>query len=262
MKLVEVFDFLNLRNKIIDKKSRELIEKHIKEYGVDALTNLERNPIWVNKDKNIIIKNVTILAKDQNLDAIHYKRNKDGQLIYDKTTKQTIPNDFINKQNNHHASIYRRPIIDKSGNIKLDHNGCVQYELEQRIISFYEAVERKNQGLPIIDKTYKVDEGWEFVFSMKKNEYFVFPNINSNFNPTEIDLTNPQNLSLISPNLYRVESISHNDYFFRHHLDATTNKSLDLKEHTWKRIRSLSNLNDIIKVRINHIGQIVEIGES
>ncbi len=249
-------------DKIIDKKSRQLIEEHIKEYGVDALTNLERNPIWVNKDKNIIIKNVTILAKDQNLDAIHYKRNKDGQLIYDKTTKQTIPNDFVNKQNNHHAIIYRRPIIDKSGNIKLDHNGCIQYELEQRIISFYEAVERKNQGLPIIDKTYKVDEGWEFVFSMKKNEYFVFPNINSNFNPTEIDLTNPQNLSLISPNLYRVESISHNDYFFRHHLDATTNKSLDLKEHTWKRIRSLSNLNDVIKVRINHIGQIVEIGES
>jgi hypothetical protein len=34
-----------------------------------------------------------------------------------------------------------------------------------------------------------------------------------------------------------------------------------LKEITYKKIQSLPILNDIIKIRINHIGQIISVGE-
>ena len=51
-------------------------------------------------------------------------------------------------------------------------------------------------------------------------------------------------------------------YNFRHHLDTTTNETPELRDITWKRCQNYSFLNDIVKVRINHIGQIVSVGEN
>ena len=114
-------------------------------------------------------------------------------------------------------------------------------------------------GYPIIDKDYKQAEGWQFLFSMKQNEYFVFPS--DGFNPSEIDLTDPQNYSLISPNLYRVQKFSEGDYFFRHHLETTVETDNALRDITWKRIRSIDGIDGAIKVRVDHIGRIVSVGE-
>ena len=50
------------------------------------------------------------------------------------------------------------------------------------------------------------------------------------------------------------------DYFFRHHLETNVENDNNLKGITW--IRSgLNNINNITKVRINHLGQIVSVGE-
>ena len=35
----------------------------------------------------------------------------------------------------------------------------------------------------------------------------------------------------------------------------------ELVNITWKRIQSLTSIENIVKVRINHIGQIVAVGE-
>ena len=75
------------------------------------------------------------------------------------------------------------------------------------MVTFFDAVTRVNLGLPIIDKDYKASEGWQFLFSMKQNEYFVFPNKKTGFNPKEIDLLDADNYGLISPNLFRVQEI-------------------------------------------------------
>jgi CRISPR-associated endonuclease Csn1 len=115
-------------------------------------------------------------------------------------------------------------------------------------------------GLPVIDKDYKAGEGWRFLFSMKQNEYFVFPNENTGFDPHEVDLLNPDNYLLISPNLYRVQKFTNRDYFFRHHLETNVENNNALKNITWIRC-GLSGLENIIKIRINHIGQIVSVGE-
>ncbi len=51
------------------------------------------------------------------------------------------------------------------------------------------------------------------------------------------------------------------DYYFRHHLETIVDENAFLRDITWKRVRNAEGLRGIVKVRINHIGQIVSIGE-
>ena len=49
------------------------------------------------------------------------------------------------------------------------------------------------------------------------------------------------------------------DYIFRHHLETTVTSKL--KELTYQQHKSLAFVDKILKVRVNHIGQIVYVGE-
>jgi CRISPR-associated endonuclease Csn1 len=71
----------------------------------------------------------------------------------------------------------------------------------------------------------------------------------------------PNNYTLISPNLFRVQKFSSSFYVFRHHLETNVEEQNELKDTTWKSIRSVKKLEGAIKVRVNHIGAIVAIGE-
>ncbi|HOF80963.1 MAG TPA: type II CRISPR RNA-guided endonuclease Cas9 [Bacteroidales bacterium] len=275
-------------DKVIDLGIRRILENRLKEFRNDAkkaFSNLDENPIRPNKEKGIAIKRVTI-SGISNAEALHDKRDKEGNLILDKNGKPQ-PVDFVNTGNNHHVAIYRKPVLDKNWNHAEDENGNKKYELEENVVSFYEAVSRKNLGLPVIDKTYKASEGWQFLFSMKQNEYFVFPRTEKVekideetgeiteeeivvFDPNDIDLLNPDNYKLISPNLFRVQKFSKliygnsvvREYVFRHHLETSIkNTSSVLKGITWIDFRSSKGLDKIVKVRVNHIGKIVSVGE-
>ena len=48
---------------------------------------------------------------------------------------------------------------------------------------------------------------------------------------------------------------------FRHHLETSVDDKKELKDITYKSIKSLQWLEGIIKVRLNHLGQIVKTGE-
>ncbi|WP_279135821.1 type II CRISPR RNA-guided endonuclease Cas9 [Parabacteroides johnsonii] len=249
-------------DKVVDKKIRLILEQRLKEYGGDAkkaFVNLDENPIWLNEEKGISIKRVTIrgISKAQ---ALHDKKDKDGNFILDGTGKR-IPVDFVNTGNNHHVAIYRKPVLDKKGQVIFDDEGNPMYELDEDVVPFFEAVTRANLGIPIIDKDYKKSEGWQFLFSMKQNEYFVFPNEKTGFNPKEVDLLDPDNYAMISPNLFRVQKISTKNYMFRHHLETTVIDNKSLRKIAWELIQAPNKLVDIVKVRINHIGQIVSVGE-
>ena len=255
--------------KVVDARIRQILQERLDAFGGDAkkaFSNLDDNPIWLNKGKGIAVKRVTITGIS-NAESLHDKRDKDGQLILDEKGK-TQPVDFVNTGNNHHVAIYRKPKLDKNGRQLLDDNGEPQYELDEVIVSFYEATSRAMQGFPIIDKEYKKVEGWQFMFTMKQNEYFVFPRYdeqgNMAFNPLDYDevwYKNPENYALISPNLYRVQKMATKDYYFRHHLETIVDENVLLRDITWKRVRNAEGLRGIVKVRINHIGQIVSIGE-
>lgn len=247
-------------DKVVDVRIREMLQERLDKEGKSGLSNLEENPIWLNKEKGISIKRVTVTGIS-NAEAIHVKRDKVGRVVLSEEGKP-IPVDFVNTGNNHHVAIYRKPVVDKTGIPKLGKNGDIQYELDEVVVSFYEAVTRANLGQPIIDKDYRRSEGWQFLYSMKQNEYFVFPNSKTGFNPKEIDLKDPANYRLISPNLFRVQKFSYKNYVFRHHLETKVdNTSSLMRGITWVDFRSSKGLDQIVKVRINHIGQIVSVGE-
>ncbi len=248
-------------DKVVDAKIRKILTDRIAEYGTAkaAFSNLDENPIWIDKEKGICLKRVKIRT-GKSTQALHDKLDKDGHLMHDENGRR-IPNDFIATGNNHHVAIYRCPSLDKKGQPLLDEDGNAKYQLEEVVVSFMEAVARKNQGLPVVDKNYRSEDGWKLLFTLKQNEYFVFPNDETGFNPKEIDLLNPDNFAIISPNLFRVQKFSSMYYCFRHHLETNVQDNNKLKDITWKRITSLPIMEKIVKVRVNSIGQIVSVGE-
>tara|TARA_R100000306_G_scaffold50332_1_gene47404 strand:- start:1429 stop:5613 length:4185 start_codon:yes stop_codon:yes gene_type:complete len=228
-------------DKVVDQGVRRILEQRKKEFGgnaKEAFSNLDKNPIWLNKAKGISIKRVTITGVS-NAEALHYKRDYLGNSIENENGEK-IPADFVSLGNNHHVSIYR----DEKGN------------LQEKVVSLFEAVARKNQNLPIIDKDYNAHIGWKFLFTMKQNEMFIFPA--EDFNPKEIDLMDEKYAKLIVPNLFRVQKIATKNYMFRHHYETEVTNQLDF---AYKHIRSISPLENLVKVRINHIGKIVQVGE-
>jgi CRISPR-associated endonuclease Csn1 len=246
-------NFKDIKNieKVIDVGIRNILKNRLAAYdgnSKEAFSNLEKNPIWLDKEKGITIKRVTISGV-KNAEPLHYKRDHLGKEILDGTGHK-IPVDFVSTGNNHHAAIYR------------DENG----ELQDEVVSFMTAVERVRQYQPIVDKFFNFHIGWRFLFSMKQNEFFIFPG--QDFDPSEIDLLNPANYKAISPYLYRVQKFSKvtygnaavRDYVFRHHLETSVDEKKELKDISYRQIKSLGIFEKIIKVRINHIGEIVKTG--
>jgi CRISPR-associated endonuclease Csn1 len=228
--------------KIIDPKIREKLLERLAQHNNDpkkAFVNLDENPIFLDKAQIISIKRVTMNGVS-NVEALHTKKCMIGQEILSQNGLP-IPNDFVSTGSNHHVAIFE----DNEGN------------LQEEIVSFYEAVSRAVQNQTIIKREHEND--WKFLFTLKQNEYFVFGD--ENFNLTEIELLNPANYSKISKYLYRVQKMASKYYVFRHHLETNVEEVKELIGKSYKRIRSLNQLKSIIKVRVNHLGQIVKIGE-
>lgn len=200
-------------DKVIDRKVRWILEKRLENFGGDsnkAFSNLEDNPIWLNKKKGIQIKRVTIIETVKP-DPIRVKRDNSGKILYSKE-HEPILSDYIKTANNHHIAIYS----DINGNYQED------------VVTFFETVRRAVDDEPIINESLNKDIGWEFMFTMKQNEYFVFPNPETGFDPNNIDLMNPENYALISPHLFRVQKLSAKNYMFRHHLETSVNNNNDI----------------------------------
>lgn len=254
----------NMKN-ILDLGVRSVLENRLKLFDNDfkkAFSDLDRNPIWLNKSKGIAIKRVTISGV-KNVEFLHYKKDHLGKDISDGNGKK-IPVDFVSTGNNHHVAIY----LDEKGN------------LQERVVSLFDAVELVNAKLPVIISNPKeawdkiINEGiehrlierfppesWQLLFTMKQNEYFIFPNENLGFNPKEIDLLDPKNKKEISPNLFRVQKLATKNYMFRHHLETSVEEKKLLLGFAYKPIWSTNLIKNIIKVRLNHLGDIVKVGE-
>lgn len=233
--------------KVVDPNVKRILEERLNDFGGSpkkAFANLRENPVWFNKEQGIPIKNVTIKGVS-NAEVLHQAYDHLGQPL--EVKGKEVPKDYVSLGNNHHVAIYK----DATG------------KLQEKLVSYMEAMERVNQDLPIVDKTYNEDKGWEFQFTLKSNEMFVFPNEAMDFYPSQIDLRDPNNSAKISANLFRVQKISSllSGIWFRHHLETEIKNDKVLKNEIFKVVQSTSNLNGIIKLRINHIGEVVQIGE-
>lgn len=250
----ENFKDVKTIEKILDEGVKRILLRRMINFNNDpkkAFSDLDKNPIWINKAKGIAIRRVTISGV-KNAESLHYKKDHLGKKMLDDNGNP-IPVDFVSTGNNHHVAIYR----DAEGN------------LQDKIVTLFDAVQLSALKEPVIDKTYNQGLGWQFLFTMKQNEMFVFPNEKTGFNPKEIDLLDPANKKLIGPNLFRVQKLSKviygnsavRDFAFRHHLETSVEDKRELNGVTYKQLKSLSYLDHIVKVRINHIGRIISVGE-
>ena len=99
LKYDEIATLLNKDLKQIDNtiqrlknKIRKILEDRKAEYGGDAkkaFSNLDENPIWLNKEKGIAIKRVTITGIS-NAIALHDKKDKDGNILNYESTYENI----------------------------------------------------------------------------------------------------------------------------------------------------------------------------
>jgi len=238
--------------KVLDKAVKEILLKRLKDkYGdpKKAFSDLDKNPIWLNEAKGIAVKRVTISGV-KNAEPLHHKKDHLGKDILNKDGKR-IAVDFVSTGNNHHVAIYK----DEKG------------DFQEQIVSLFEAVQLVNAGEPVIDKTYNQGLGWQFLFTMKQNEYFVFANEKTDFTPQKVNLLDPKNRKLISPNLFRVQKISTKNYMFTNHTETkaidgdTLKNNKELSGVTYHFIQTPSNLKSIVKVRLNHLGEIIKVGE-
>lgn len=213
---------------IIDSAARRAIEKRLLQYNNEpklAFRDLEANPVWFNEAHKIPIKSVRMRTNLSVVEPVKY--DSKGKGI-----------GFVRPGNNHHIAIYQ----DAKG------------KRSETVVTFWEAVARMKQGLPVIEKSPA--DGRTFITSMQQNEMFVF-----NMSREEIETAvADNNYALISRNLFRVRKLTSGSYWFNHHLETQPRESIEDKKAGRCIQASVSGMNGI-KVRINHLGRITKIGE-
>ena len=175
---------------------------------------------------------------------------------------------FVKPGNNHHVAIY----VDEKG------------KLQEHIVTFWHAVERKKYGIPTIitnpaevwdmvtDKMPEVflnqlppSANWKYKFSMQQNEMFILGMADELYN----DAIQKKDYATLSRYLYRVQKLAQCYYVFRHHLETTVDdkydgvkkEALSIEMGKMIRIASLKSLaeNNPHKVHISITGKITEI---
>ncbi len=248
-------------DKIVDKRIREIVradkkkEKELKEQlkKLDTIlkktkTEQEEQVIQeqIDEIKSQIAQLYTLPNKNGErvpIKKVRIKENlgnaeklKDKLIKKEKSGEQVELNQYVNPRNNHHVAIYK------------DENG----ELKERIVTLWEAVERKKQKLPAIDKN--PTDGSTFVTSLQINDMFIIGLDENEINWEHIDKTE------ISPFLYRVQKLTAGVYTFTHHLisnmDVDKYKFNPSIEPYPKVLRKSKGSLNGIKVKIDILGTI------
>lgn len=227
-------------DKVIDEEVKKILQARLDEFGgiKAAFKNIEENPIYFNQKKGIVIKHFSVYDENKVIDV------RDG---------------VAKTGGNHHALIYK------------DENG----KYSDKVISFNEAVQigllnvsETGKPYPIIIKDNDPDLG-EFQFSMQINDLFVF-DLKHSTNPqeeNELDFFEDKNRELISKKLFRVQKMSKKskgtfEVAYRHHLETSVSRSsINLKGITWDEHGSNSHLSRITKIKIDHLGDVLKVGE-
>ena len=86
--------------------------------------------------------------------------------------------------------------------------------LQEDIVTFWTAIERKKQGQPIVQLPAEHKDG-EIITTLEKNDMFLL-SLSAQDSLKEIDLTK---------HLYRCQKLSSGDYWFRKHTSSTVTDS-------------------------------------
>ncbi|MFL9483972.1 type II CRISPR RNA-guided endonuclease Cas9 [Chitinophagaceae bacterium LWZ2-11] len=237
---------------IVDEKVKTLVKNRLEQFN-DKEKEAFKDTLWFNEEKQIPILSVRCFTGLAIVEAI--KKDENGNDI-----------GFSIPGNNHHVAIYK----DNAG------------KQIQHLCTFWHAVERKKYKIPyVIRDTKKLwnsildrelperflqklpDDNLELQFSLQQNEMFVLGLSREQFE----EAISQNRKALLSMHLYLVWSISDNDYWFRHHLETKNSELKNIagakESRRYFRFKSISafSIQNPIKVRLNHLGEITKIGE-
>lgn len=237
-------------NDIIDKGIRDIVTERLNAFAGNEKSAFAK-PLYDHQGNKI--RSVRCRTGLSAVAPVRY--NADGEAVA-----------FVKPGNNHHVAIY----CDKNG------------EWKEHVVTFWHAVERKKNGLPVIIEN--TSDAWEMVtdkmsenfqtllpapnmhlkYSMQLNEMFILGMSDDEYN----DALRCGNYAELSKYLYRVQKLSTKYYVFRHHLETTVddkyngkkNEILSKNMNKMINIRSLGALQGYNphKVQISVIGKIVE----
>ena len=216
--------------------------------ALENMNDLDKNPVF---------------ADDNNTIPIHTVRCRTGltAVVPIKHDEQGEPIGFVKPGNNHHIAIYR----DKDGNA------------HEHSVTFWHAVERKKYGIPIVinnprevwDKIVDKqlpdsfleklpDVNWTLEVSLQQNEMFILGMEDESFD----DAMRNNDYATINKYLYRVQSVSESDYWFRLHVETQNDKTPSAKlAKKYYRVKSLKGFYELHphKVYISILGKIKEL---
>ncbi len=241
---------------IVDEHIKQVVQKRLEDFDnkeKEAFKNLENNPIYADAAHKIKIKRVRCFT---GLSAVApVKKNDKGEDI-----------GFVKPGNNHHIAIYK----DAEGN------------LQESVVTFWHAIERKNKGLPVIITTpaeawTKAQEGncpenflsnlpkpeWTFVESLQVNEMFIMGMEEETYQKAVADKDYP----LLNKHLYRVQKYATKNYCFRHHLETSVDDKYqgeknEMKSKIMNKLKIIQSLDswqkqNPHKVKVSLLGKLI-----
>ncbi len=245
---------------IIDPTIRRIVQARLDAFGGNA-KNAFAEPLYSDKAQTMQIRSVRCWTglKEESMRAVH-------------TDAQGKEVGFVKTGNNHHIAIY----IDKDG------------KYQESLVSFWDAVERKRYGLPVViedpkalwDKLTAMNDtdlppqeflndlphdDWQFVISLQSNEMFIL-------GMDDVEYTTAmenKDYRTLNKYLYRAYRLTNSDYYFRYHVETSVDDRYDGKFSSTKsmalnKLRHPTSLKAFFallphKVRVNILGEISEI---
>ena len=217
--------------------------------ALQGIRNLDIDPLFADKDGRIPILRVRCFTGLTLLQPLRY--NSEGKPI-----------SFVSLGNNHHIALYKQT------------NG----DIVEHVVTFWHAVERSTRGIPIVIK--RPDDVWNdilnkpsdelpesflnqlpypnatYITSMQQNEMFILGMSQDEYQ----DAIACNNQTELCRHLYRVQSLSTNQYYFRLHIESENDKTLaGMKAGKFIRCKSIGSFLRLNphKVTVTLLGKII-----
>ena len=280
----------NDADKIINPIHKQLVKERLQEFGNDprkAFKELKKNPIYLDKEKNTVLTEVEVYEKRYTIRKSINTNFSQADKIVDKMVKEAVQQrlkEFDNKPDKAFADLENNPIWlngDKKTEIKTvtilahvskaekinrgyvvlgnnHHMGIYENEEGKRdfhLVSQWEATARAVQGMDVIQTSHA--EKGSLVCTLQINDMFI---IDPDHALEGMVITDPENYSLVSKYLYRVQKLTmcgnSPNMMFRHHLATKIDDKND--EYLFQ---SLSWLKGLKKLQVNRLGQLTKSTE-
>jgi CRISPR-associated endonuclease Csn1 len=211
--------------KIVDDTIRIIVLQHLESLGVDTTKKKFKVPKGAffkkNEDGDLMPQ---VFLPNKNGEPVPIKKVRIAENLGNTEQLKDGINQHVNPKNNHHAIVY------EDGNEKL----------HEEVVTFWEVVERKKQGLP---KYHLPPNGSNIVATLKENDMFVLGLLTGELNK---HIKN-RNWNIISDHLYRVQKVSSGDYSFRKHIASNLKyKNDEVRVRSLKKYKELNPLKVLI----------------